>query len=76
MDVSVANMSQGQRTFEKTKEKTKNNVGLITTGVVGVGATIGTGKFVEKAVEAKDKVDLKNRFETYLTIHSHTLSHT
>ena len=64
MDVSVATMSKGQRTFEKTKEKTKNNVGLIATGAVGVGATIGTGKFVEKAVEAKDKVDLKNRFES------------
>jgi len=60
MDVSVATMSKGQRTFEKTKEKTKNNVGLITTGALGIGATAGTGKLIDKAFEVKDKVEINN----------------
>lgn len=56
MDVSVANLSTGQRKIAETKEKAKNNVGLIATGAAGVSATIGTARFVEKAVEAKDKI--------------------
>lgn len=59
MDVSVANMSQGQRTFEKTKEKTKNNIGTIATAAGGIVATVGTAKLIDKVLDAKDIVSVK-----------------
>lgn len=65
MDVSVANLSSGQRKIAKAKEKTKNKLQLAGKcageGAAMIGLSVGTGVLLEKSAGAKDAVNLMGK---------------